>query len=427
MFGWVSAIGAKEWKPAAADAREVIGKRRAALGRRVSRVRLLPAVLAALLAGLVVAFGAYGVLRAITPVDVTKTAAEIDVTRVALTVVAGVGGVVALVIAYRRQRDLEQSRFVERFGAAASQLGATDVAVRIAGVYAMAGVADETEGSRRQQCIDVLCGYLRLPYDPDHGASGRTELTTTRPRIEYEPARGTIEERVTYRQNDREVRATIVHVIADHLRPEAEYSWSDRNFDFRNAHLENADFDRATFRGTARFTGATFSGPTAFKDTTFCGDAWFEHTTFSGDAVFLKASFSAETEFEGATFSGNTFFSDAILSHPSGFAYTVFSGAITRFDRTRFAHNTMFRNATFSSDTEFRGTTFTHLTDFVGVTFAGAATRFEDVDFGDLWVSFDEPMRWGPPAPTFDWDSDLSRKPGNVEPQGWPPVASPAP
>jgi hypothetical protein len=34
-----------------------------------------------------------------------------------LTVVAGVGGAVALVVAYRRQRDLEQGRFVERFGA----------------------------------------------------------------------------------------------------------------------------------------------------------------------------------------------------------------------------------------------------------------------------------------------------------------------
>ncbi|WP_067684067.1 hypothetical protein [Nocardia miyunensis] len=44
--------------------------------------------------------------------------------------VAGVGGVVALVVAYLRQRDLEQGRFVERFGAAAAQLGPTDVAVR---------------------------------------------------------------------------------------------------------------------------------------------------------------------------------------------------------------------------------------------------------------------------------------------------------
>lgn len=94
------------------------------------------------------AFTAYGFLRWITPVDATKAAAEIDVTRVALTVVAGVGGVVALVIAYRSQRDLEQSRFVERFGAAAAQLGPTDVAVRIAGVYAMVGVADESDGLR---------------------------------------------------------------------------------------------------------------------------------------------------------------------------------------------------------------------------------------------------------------------------------------
>ena len=57
---------------------------------------------------------------------------------------AGVGGAVALVVAYRRQNDLEQGRFVERFGAAAAQLGSPDPAVRIAGVYAMAGVADES-------------------------------------------------------------------------------------------------------------------------------------------------------------------------------------------------------------------------------------------------------------------------------------------
>jgi hypothetical protein len=58
---------------------------------------------------------------------------------------------------------------VERFGAAAAQLGGQDVAVRIARVYAMAGVADESTGLRRQQCIDVLCGYLRLPYSPSWG------------------------------------------------------------------------------------------------------------------------------------------------------------------------------------------------------------------------------------------------------------------
>ena len=42
----------------------------------------------------------------------------------------------------------------------------------------MAGVADEsTSFSSRQQCIDVLCGYLRLPYEPKYGTSHLTGET----------------------------------------------------------------------------------------------------------------------------------------------------------------------------------------------------------------------------------------------------------
>jgi len=142
-------------------------------------------------------------------------ATSIDVLKVAFTAVAGVGGAVALVVAYRHQNDLEQSRFVERFGAAAAQLGSLDPAVRIAGVYAMAGVADESiTFSRRQQCIDVLCGYLRLPYDRDYGSGHHTELVTATNRVPSESATQSVEQqhtqRRTIRQNDREVRQTIV-------------------------------------------------------------------------------------------------------------------------------------------------------------------------------------------------------------------------
>jgi hypothetical protein len=200
MPGRVSAIGAKARKTTTA-LRARMGKSYKTISRRAGRLTLLPAVAFALGAGLAIAVAAYGFLHRIMPASEDK-AAPIDITRVSLTVVAGVGGVVALVIAYRRQRDIEQSRFVERFGAAASQLGATDVAVRIAGVYAMASAADESDGLRRQQCIDVLCGYLRLPYDPDHGSSARTKLVTTVPRVDG----GETEEHIEYRQNDREVR-----------------------------------------------------------------------------------------------------------------------------------------------------------------------------------------------------------------------------
>ena len=55
-----------------------------------------------------------------------------DTTQIVLTVIAGLGAAVALVVAYRRQRDLELARFDERFAAAAAQLGAPTAAERLA-------------------------------------------------------------------------------------------------------------------------------------------------------------------------------------------------------------------------------------------------------------------------------------------------------
>ncbi|MFI5828370.1 hypothetical protein ACIA6C_14015 [Streptomyces sp. NPDC051578] len=96
-----------------------------------------------------------------------------DGIKIALAIVAGAGGVVALVVGYRRQHLNEVSEerehgraFTDRFGAAADQLGADQPAARMAGAYAMARLADEWR-HERQTCIDVLCGYLRMPHAPD--------------------------------------------------------------------------------------------------------------------------------------------------------------------------------------------------------------------------------------------------------------------
>ena len=67
-------------------------------------------------------------------------------------------------LAEQRTRTLN-----ERFATAAGQLGSDKPpAVRLAGVYAMAGLADDWP-ENRQTCVDVLCAYLRLPYKPDPG------------------------------------------------------------------------------------------------------------------------------------------------------------------------------------------------------------------------------------------------------------------
>ncbi len=65
-----------------------------------------------------------------------------------------------ITIAEQRTRTLN-----ERFATAAEQLGSDKPAVRLAGVHAMAGLADDWE-ENRHTCIDVLCAYLRMPYEP---------------------------------------------------------------------------------------------------------------------------------------------------------------------------------------------------------------------------------------------------------------------
>jgi uncharacterized protein YjbI with pentapeptide repeats len=416
----------------------------------------------------------------------SKPADPIDITKLSFTLAGGVGAAVALVVAYRRQRDIEQGRFVERFGAAAAQLGDHDVAVRIAGVYAMAGVADESTGLRRQQCIDVLCGYLRLPYSPELGSSHQSKLVLTEPRTGNDGSPlGQQERHLEYRQNDKEVRATIVRVIADHLR-DHEYRWSACDFDFRTAHLEDVDLSHAVFGGTSQFDGARFSGPARFDGATFSGTAMFYEATFSnyagfggatfsGDAVFGEATFSGtawfagatfadDARFGGATFSGDAVFGGATFSGTAGFNGATFSNGATFekarfsgtamfnktafsgtamfyeatfsgtawfneatfsndavFGRATFSNDTWFYEATFSNDATFREATFSGPARFDAVTFSGP-TVFTGIDFGSEAISFENPRQWGPPAPTFDWDGDLSTKPQNVEPQNWPPT-----
>ena len=331
----------------------------------------------------------------------SEEADPVDITKLSFTVAAGVGAAVALVVAYRRQRDVEQGRFVERFGAAAAQLGDHDVAVRIAGVYAMAGVADESTGLRRQQCIDVLCGYLRLPYSPELGSSHQSKLVLTEPRTGDDGSPlGQQERHLEYRQNDKEVRATIVRVIADHLR-DHEYSWSACDFDFRTAHLEDVSFSRAAFRGTTQFDGATFSGPAHFGGARFSGGAWFPKATFSGDASFGEATFSGgarfgearfsgEAGFGGATFSGDAWFPKATFSGDARFGEARFSGG-ARFGEATFSGGARFDGATFSGDAWFPKATFSGDADFGAATFSGDAgfvgARFSgDVGFG--WARF---------------------------------------
>lgn len=438
-------------------------------------------------------------------------AARVTVAVVALTVAGG-----AAYLAYRRQRTAEENQKTAaetqlitarayqlstkqhsaalrrelraRFTDAATQLAHPAAAVRIAGVYAMAALADDwhtaREPSEVQTCIDVLCGYLRLPYEPERAESHQTKRIVTRPRTNPDgtTANGEIEEHFEYQQNDREVRKTIVRVVKDHLKPESGSSWSERAFDFQGALLEDLDFSSAIFRGPVSFRAAQFHGMrTTFGRTQFHGNQTsFAAAQFHGNQTsFAAAEFRSDqtsfaavefrsdrTSFAEAQFHGNqtlfleskfhsmrttfskaqfrsrrTSFSKAeFYGDQTSFADAQFHGERTSYIATQFhsprmlfgraqfhSQLTTFRNAKFRSDrTSFAATQFhSDKTSFSRAQFQGERTSFRNAEFHGRQTSFQSPDAWH--HVYFDWDpkppyAPAVEKPDSVLPKIWPPT-----
>jgi uncharacterized protein YjbI with pentapeptide repeats len=362
------------------------------------------------------------------------TAASLyDLLKIGFAFAAGIGGVVALVTAYRRQRvaefaqeladraqeladraeDREAARlFNERFGEAAGQLGHDNAAVRLAGVYAMARLADDWP-AQRQTCVDVLCAYLRMPYQPDPGPDA--------PPAEQQDFRSL-----------REVRHTLIRVITAHLQPDdspdriAE-DWRGLNLDFTGTVFDGGNFQEAEFTGgKVSFADAQFTGgEISFRGARFSGgtvnfaDAWF-----SGGAVsFRSAEFAgAPVNFADAQFSGGTVsFDNAEFScGPVSFAAAWFSGGAVSFDNAEFAGAPVsfadaqftgsavsFDNARFSgSPVSFAGAQFSgSKVSFDNVWFTGSEVRFDNAQFTGGEVRFDNARQWSVPPVGIDWNN----------------------
>ena len=154
-------------------------------------------------------------------------------------------------LAEQRTRTLN-----ERFAAAAGQLGSDKPpAVRLAGVYAMAGLADDWP-ENRQTCVDVLCGYLRMPYEPDPGdkVPGRSGLPSGPAARSATPSSG-LSPRTS--------------------KPHGEaMSWQGLDFDFTGVVFDGGDFHGAVFSGgTVSFVGAVFSGGKVHFNSSPCSPA----------------------------------------------------------------------------------------------------------------------------------------------------------
>ncbi|CAM3196913.1 pentapeptide repeat-containing protein [Mycobacterium simiae] len=240
----------------------------------------------------------------------------LDLLKLSLTIVAGVGGIVALVVAYRKQRLGEaqhqreesaarrehQKMYAERFSKASELLGSERSAVRLAGIYALASLADDWE-SGRQTCIDVLCAYLRMPHKPlnDPPIDGIKER-------DYRPSgreawrSALLETSMLDPSEEHQVRSTIIRVIVEHLNSNADTPWFGHNFNLSGAVLDSPsfagthfydcyfDFGEALLYGEIDFSGSKFlDSKLSFFFTTISGSCGFEICDFKDTEIDLSA------------------------------------------------------------------------------------------------------------------------------------------
>lgn len=135
-----------------------------------------------------------------------------------------------------------------RYQDAASQLGHDKAAVRLAGVYAMSRLADDWL-EERQTCIDVLCAYLRLPWQKSAKSNAADD--------------------------EAQVRRTIASVINRHVAADATVSWAVNDFDFTRAELRDFVLEGCVFAGEVTFSRAQFIGECVLDDIAFDSGASF--------------------------------------------------------------------------------------------------------------------------------------------------------
>ncbi|WP_410810875.1 pentapeptide repeat-containing protein [Micromonospora sp. 067-2] len=347
----------------------------------------------------------------------TRATLRIDAIRTGLTVVAGTGGGLALLLAARRQwiaeraqrhqegvaardqahrdrvqghtesvaeaaqrhqdrqsvaaeHDAAERRLTELYTRAVELLGNDSAAVRLGGLHALERLGQDNP-AQRSTIAAVLCAYLRMAAPDD------------------EP-------------RETEVRRTAQRVLTRHLRADDDSTyWPKVVLDLTGARL--VDFDAAGCTLVdADFTGSVFTGVTSFADVTArgrlaLGSAVFDDVTFddlSADAevVLDGARLGGLASFEGVDFGGGLSCRRSSLAGPTSFRRATFDRS-TSFDATRFEDSTVFEGTVFHSGLSMEHTEFGGPASFRAARFAdmalfrwtmfGAEALFERAEFTD--------------------------------------------
>ncbi|WP_231647953.1 pentapeptide repeat-containing protein [Saccharothrix sp. NRRL B-16348] len=213
----------------------------------------------------------------------------------------------------------------ERFARSVELLGHDAEQVRVGAMHALAGLA-RSRAEYTQTVLDVLCAYLRRPFD----------VTRT-------------DEGVVRDERELEVRLTAQRLIAGLLPPADEVDAPRYDLDLTRAYLEYFDlshrqvgdltlrgttmvesnsFHHAVVHGAAYFTAATSSGRLHLHHVVFHRGAWFSKFTCANAADYRATGFLGPNKFADSTFTGPVTFEGCRFAEPVDFEDATFTGGL---------------------------------------------------------------------------------------------------
>ncbi len=213
----------------------------------------------------------------------------------------------------------------ERFARSVELLGHDAEQVRVGAMHALAGLA-RSRAEYTQTVLDVLCAYLRRPFD---------ETPKADEAVPDERDQTVRDER------ELEVRLTAQRLIADLLPPADAQDAPRYNLDLTRAYLEYFDlshrqvgdltlraahlqesnsFHHTVVHGGAWFTDAVSDGRLYVHHAVFHGKAWFSRFRCHDTADFTATRFLGPNKFAGVRFTGPVAFADCEFAEPIDFA-----------------------------------------------------------------------------------------------------------
>jgi membrane protein implicated in regulation of membrane protease activity len=230
--------------------------------------------------------------------------------------------------------DHERERAADdRFLRAVEMLGHETDQVRVGALHALAGVA-RARPSYTQDVLDVICSYLRRPFEHP----------------EYAATRGVADDRDPAEADRwRVVRLTAQRLLADLLPTVGTPDAPAYDLDLTGATLEYCDLShRIIGKLSARalklyqsnsFHHCEIRGPAWFTESTSWGNVWLHHMEFHDRAWFSKVRFHSlvsfeetvfhqKTKFENAKFTSRTSFENAVFAETAEFTHTEFTGPL---------------------------------------------------------------------------------------------------